>query len=270
MFIDQPIGVGFSHGASSSPSPSTVGTSIDAAKDVWTFLQIFLNNEKFTDLKERELAIWTESYGGHYGPTFAAYFLDQNDAINAGTINGTILNLKYLGVGDGLTDPINQYPNYITYAVSNPYYPLVNESTINIAQTNWAKTGGCKDLIEQCNAANGTNAVCSSAQSYCNVQILSPLAGDYDVNYVLAKKPNPYPADFSEYLASIADAIGAEKEWQMRNLEVYSNFAATGDWMRSSVPSFEKVIDAGVRTLVYCGDADYILNYFGIEDMVSS
>lgn len=61
------------------------------------------------------------SYGGHYGPTFAAcvitfifslgaclitsprYFLSQNAAIAAGTISGLTLNLKVLGVGDGLT-----------------------------------------------------------------------------------------------------------------------------------------------------------------------
>lgn len=85
---------------------------------------------------------------------------------------------------------------------------------------------------------------------------------------MLAKKPDPYPADFSSYLETIQDQIGAEKTWEQTNTNVYSNFAATGDWMRSSVPDLEKVIDSGVRTLVYCGDADYILNYPGIEDMV--
>jgi hypothetical protein len=42
-------------------------------------------------------------YGGHYGPVFAAYFLSQNAAIAAGTINGITLNLKTLGIGDGFT-----------------------------------------------------------------------------------------------------------------------------------------------------------------------
>lgn len=43
------------------------------------------------------------SYGGHYGPAFAAFFLQQNAAIQAGTLKGTILNLKTLGIGNGLT-----------------------------------------------------------------------------------------------------------------------------------------------------------------------
>jgi hypothetical protein len=31
------------------------------------------------------------------------YFLQQNDAIRNGTVNGEIINLKVLGIGDGLT-----------------------------------------------------------------------------------------------------------------------------------------------------------------------
>lgn len=42
-------------------------------------------------------------YGGHYGPAFANFFLQQNAAIKAGTLKGTVINLKTLGVGNGLT-----------------------------------------------------------------------------------------------------------------------------------------------------------------------
>jgi hypothetical protein len=38
--------------------------------------------------------------------------------------------------------------------------------------------------------------------------------------------------------------------------------------MRTSKPLLETVIDAGVRTLIYDGDADYILNFKGVEAMV--
>ena len=66
------------------------------------------------------------------------HFLSQNEAIAKGTISGVPINLKFLGVGDGLTvgssyastacsvltvrdqDPLTQYPGYISYAASNP------------------------------------------------------------------------------------------------------------------------------------------------------
>ncbi|KAJ7452963.1 serine carboxypeptidase [Mycena galericulata] len=264
LYIDQPVGVGFSHGT------ETVGTSQEAAADVWTFLQIFLKDSRFSNLAANDLAIWTESYGGHYGPTFAAYFLSQNSAIAANTVSGITLNLKTLGIGDGLTDPISQYPGYITYAGSNPYHPLVSSSVIKRANTSWttAKTG-CKAQITACNTG-GSNSVCSAAQSFCNNDILSPLVGSYDVYYVLSPSDDPYPPDLTSYLASIETEIGAEVTWQETNDDVYDNFAATGDWMRSSLPDLELVINSGVRVTIYDGDADYILNFNGVEAMVAS
>jgi carboxypeptidase C (cathepsin A) len=263
LFIDQPVGVGFSHGT------MDVGTSEEAAADVWTFLQIFLSDSRFSSLQSHDLAIWTESYGGHYGPTFAAYFLSQNEAIAQGKISGITLNLKTLGVGDGLTDPLSQYPGYITYAGSNPYHTLVSSSTIARANSSFLSSTGCKEQITACNA-NGSNSVCSKAQSFCNDNILSPLAGNYDVYYILATNPDPYPPDLTSYLQTIETKIGAESTWQETNNDVYDNFAATGDWMRSSAPDLETVINAGVRVVVYDGDADYILNFNGVEAMVNN
>lgn len=55
LYIDQPVGVGFSHG------DLKVGTSLAAAEDVWTFLQIFLSDKRFAHLRFNKLALWTES-----------------------------------------------------------------------------------------------------------------------------------------------------------------------------------------------------------------
>ena len=48
------------------------------------------------------------------------------------------------------------------------------------------------------------------------------------------------------------------------------NSAATGDWMHNSRPNLETVIDSGVRTVVFDGDADFILNFNGVEAMVDA
>ncbi len=55
LFIDQPVGVGFSHG------DIKVNTSQEAASDIWTFMQIFLSNPRFAKYQQNNLAIWTES-----------------------------------------------------------------------------------------------------------------------------------------------------------------------------------------------------------------
>ena len=55
LYIDQPVGVGFSHGT------TTVGTSQAAASDVWKFLQIFFADSRFSKYSTNKLALWTES-----------------------------------------------------------------------------------------------------------------------------------------------------------------------------------------------------------------
>ena len=168
-------------------------------------------------------------------------------------------------------DPLSQYPGYISYAASNPYHALVSSSTITRANASWSESGGCKDLITSCYSTSNTTT-CSRAQSFCNSNILSPLAGDWDVYYVPTEDPDPYPPDLTPYLSNsdLMSKIGAESEWEETNIRVYSNFAETGDWMHNSRPYLETVIDAGVRTLVYDGDADFILNFNGVEAMVDA
>jgi hypothetical protein len=41
----------------------------------WEFLQIWFADSRFSKYSSRDFGIWTESYGGHYGPTFAACVL---------------------------------------------------------------------------------------------------------------------------------------------------------------------------------------------------
>jgi hypothetical protein len=110
----------------------------------------------------------------------SSYFLSQNEAIDKGSVTGAKLNLQFLGVGDGLTDPINQYPGYVSYAASNPYHSLVSSSTLNRANSSLTS---CLSQITKCNNG-GSNSVCSSAQSFCNNNILSPLAGNWDVSVI--------------------------------------------------------------------------------------
>jgi carboxypeptidase C (cathepsin A) len=84
----------------------------------------------------------------------------------------------------------------------------------------------------------------------------------------LAKNPDPYPPNITDYLNSIRSKVGAATIWEESNDVVYDNFAATGDWIRTSKPYLENVINSGVRTLIFDGDADYILNLDGVEAMV--
>ncbi|KAI0945691.1 hypothetical protein AcW1_001853 [Taiwanofungus camphoratus] len=264
LYVDQPIGVGWSYGM------SNVTTTQQAAVDMWEFLQTFFADPRFSKYQWREFAFWTESYGGHYGPVFAAYFLQQNLAVVDGSISGVPLNLRYFGIGDGLTDPLSQYASFITYAASNPYYPLVSSSTISTVNTTWSEPGGCQDQITAC-YTNGTDAVCALAQKAANTQILQALSGVYDPFYILSLTPDAYPPNLSPYLGNttLMAQIGAMRKWRKIDGGVVAKLASTGDMMRDSSPDLETVVDAGVRTVIYVGDADYLSNYIGMEAMMN-
>ena len=84
------------------------------------------------------------------------------------------------------------------------------------------------------------------------------------------ENPDPYPPKLDSYLnnPTVTGKIGAQSTWQETNYGVFNLFGTTGDWIRSSSPDLELVINAGVRTVIYDGDADYICNYMGVEAMV--
>jgi carboxypeptidase C (cathepsin A) len=82
--------------------------------------------------------------------------------------------------------------------------------------------------------------------------------------------PDPYPHPIEPYLnlAEVTSKIGSEGTWAMSNNDIVYQFNLTGDYIRSKKIYLEAVIDAGVRTVLYDGDADYICNYIGFEAMV--
>lgn len=100
IYIDQPIGTGFSYGT------DTVNSTEAAAPFVWKAFQILFESKLFSKYASREYVscmplflghlirhmirfiFATESYGGHYGPSFVTYFDEQNALIAKGTIKG--------------------------------------------------------------------------------------------------------------------------------------------------------------------------------------
>lgn len=142
-----------------------------------------------------------------------------------------------------IQDPIAQYPGFISYSKTNPYYPLVSDSTIKAANKSYYLPGGCRDQVReisflplayltriqilQC-AKTGTNSACGKAQSTCNNNILSPLSGLWDVYYVLDRNPSSYLPDFADWLNNQAPRIGANGTWSVSSPIIYNNFFSTG------------------------------------------
>ena len=95
IFIDQPVGTGFSYG-------DTYLTSMSEASEEFTY---FLGKlwDKYTDLEGKDLYMTGESYAGKYLPYFSNKLLEKNDDLN--TIK---YNFKAVLMGDPYTAPLTQ------------------------------------------------------------------------------------------------------------------------------------------------------------------
>lgn len=78
----------------------------------------------------REFNLFTESYGGHYGPAFFNYFYNQNLKIENGSMPGYPLNFNSLGIINGIIDEYAGNMSHLvelsltlTRSVQAGYYP---------------------------------------------------------------------------------------------------------------------------------------------------
>ena len=224
-----------SRSSSFSYGNDDASSTVTAAPFVWKLLQAFYT--QFPQYENRNFGVFTESYGGHYGPEFASYFESQNAAIAAGTVSGHKIPLVALGINNGWFDPILQYKAYIDYSFGNPYRPIIN-STQRTAYTN-RYTANCLPALKQCSSITGADPACMNADNVCYGQIEGPLttAADFDVYDIRAPSndPNP-PSTYVSYLQdpAVAKAIGAQSKYQECPNAPYNKFAATGDGMSSS------------------------------------
>ncbi|KAL1881267.1 hypothetical protein Daus18300_001119 [Diaporthe australafricana] len=267
LYVDQPIGTGFSYGDDEATS------TVTAAAYVWTFLQNFY--AAFPDYESRDFGLWTESYGGHYGPEFAAYFEAQNAKIAAGTLTGEKVNLVALGINNGWIDPVLQYQAYPIFAYNNTYKQLITSSQYSSYMSAYTKK--CVPALASCTGLTGNNNACLSGDNTCRAAVESPIenANDFNVYDVLepsSSQSTDPPETYVDYLqsSSVMTAIGAQTTYGECPDTPYNKMVGSGDEARSFLEPLSEVVRSGVNVLIWAGDLDWICNWYGSQLVVNS
>ena len=134
----------------------TANSTSAAAPNFYLTLQAFLG--AFPQYASNGVYFTTESYGGHYGPVFSRYILEQNQKNASGTAH---VDLRGLLIGNGWFDPILQYEAYYRYISNysttvdegvNGYGLHYNESIDNYVKNNFYGSNNCLDQLKACNA----------------------------------------------------------------------------------------------------------------------
>ena len=142
VFLDQPVGVGYSY----SSDNSMVNTSPTASVDVWSFLELFLI--RYPKYAKAPFHLAAESYGGIFAPNIAALIQQKNKEFYLSPSSNPRINLASVIIGNGLTDPYVQFGSVPDYACKGPY-PVFEADSFQCSAL-YSKASTCQRLIQAC------------------------------------------------------------------------------------------------------------------------
>ncbi|CAK63195.1 unnamed protein product (macronuclear) [Paramecium tetraurelia] len=237
LFVDQPLRVGMS----GAKDGFVVSNTETAAKYFANFLRVLYN--KHTILQRTQLYIMGESFAGHYIPAIAIQILTQKL---------TIVNFKGVAIGDGWTQPFQQFSQYASY--------LYTIGTITERQFK----------IIQNNIAIGQNAILDGNMKLAYKQF-DLLSDDETIN--MAGGINVY--NFRQYQGQDIEDTSHER---FLNFYLKTQFKApttktqfegcdgpTFDAFALDIPTSRKgdievLLESNIKVLLFNGQLDYIVN----------
>ncbi|KAH3673537.1 hypothetical protein WICMUC_003644 [Wickerhamomyces mucosus] len=253
IFLDQPVGVGYSYG------DEKVSTTYAAAKDVFIFLELFY--QKFPQFIKNDFHIAGESYAGHYIPAIASEIINHADRS---------FELTSVLIGNGITDSLVQDKYYQPMACGlGGYKKVLDDDACDKMEKDYPR---CARLVEACYSSK-IAFTCVPATIYCSDVLLGPYEKTglnyYDIRSACESDNGLcYNGidNVEQYLnlPYVQEALGSEVEkFSGCNDEVFSNFAYTGDESKPLQSYITELLDKGYPVLIYAGDKDFICNWLG-------
>ncbi|XP_068645712.1 serine carboxypeptidase-like 34 [Aristolochia californica] len=283
LFLDSPVGVGFSYSNTTSDLES-LGDKI-TAKDSYTFLVNWF--KRFPQYKSHDFYLSGESYAGHYVPQLAEVILDENKK----TRKDNYINLKGFIIGNGWIDWETDQNGFVDYAwshamISDESHKEIkkkcNFSLSNPGQICWDAMVPINDLFDIIDMYNIYSPLCPDQNLTFSASMLSSRAlklqhgknnlsrrlRGYDPCYVAHARTYFNRQDVQEALH--ANVTNIPYPWDTCS-SVNENWTDAPD---STLPTIKKLIDAGLRVWLYSGDTDgvvpvtstrYTINKLGLK-----
>jgi len=211
-----------------------------------------------------------ESFAGHYIPAVTHRIFEGNQKLAAGDIK---IDLKGMGIGNGLTDPQEQYKWYPDMMCNGGegHAPAVINSSVTCAALH-AAVPACELALKGCNS--GISAIssksCGAAFTLCGLAFNAPYQSTgmnpYDQRIKCDKPPLCY--DMSNDVKFLNDKdvqkqLGVNMTFESCNFEVNHGFMF--DFMKNYHQLIPPMLAAGIDVLIYAGDQDFVCNWLGNE-----
>jgi len=252
LFVDQPAGTGFSYANSEYVKNQSM-----VAVEMFTFLQKFF--KAYPQFAKSKFYITGESYAGHYIPAVAAYILDKN-----GDGRFPVINLQGIAIGDGLVDPVSMAKSWGPFLYA---HNLISSSALQ--QTQEQFYGACLPDI--------TRGDYAEAFYDCNEVLQIALSAAGDLNVYDIREPCSYPplcydlSAITRYLnlPSTRRKLGVgDRQWQPCSAAAYAPFE-TKDFEYSYRFDLPRILK-WVPVLIYNGDFDLVVDFYGTSEMLDT
>ncbi|CAR25290.1 carboxypeptidase C [Lachancea thermotolerans CBS 6340] len=256
IFLEQPLGVGFSYG------DERVASTNAAGKDVFIFLELFF--QEFPQFRSNDFHIAGESYAGHYIPEIAHQIAVVHESDKT-------FNLTSIMIGNGITDSLVQYDYYEPMACGRGGYKAV------ITEEECAKMRNqmprCRALNNACYSSSSTFA-CIAAGAYCENMAMSAYTKTglnvYDIRSPCETEEGglcyaglSYVEDYLNQ-PEVQVALGSDvSNFTGCSNEVGLAFLLTGDNNRPFQQYVAELVNRDIPVLLYAGDKDFICNWLG-------
>ncbi|KAG3002173.1 hypothetical protein PC128_g22714 [Phytophthora cactorum] len=233
VWVDIPVNSGFSY---STVAEDDEFTDERVTESVFLFLQGFL--KKHHELQGRELFLVGESYGGHFVPSVAHYIWKKQGEhlFYPASPDSIPINLRGIAIGNALTDPVETFAHFVDMA-DNPYnVTLVNETQLAAMQ---AASPVCRSLMTECQT---NTSRCAEAGSFCISTQWTPPLRELWNPYDIRQKCDTALTNMSACMPKVPTTKGY-----------------------LDLPKVADLLNAGLRVLMYVGDADLLCNFYAIE-----
>ncbi|GAB4840404.1 hypothetical protein Ancab_021172 [Ancistrocladus abbreviatus] len=235
LFLDNPIGTGFSIAASPKEIPSD---QYGVARHLFIAIKSFISLDP--SFKSRPIYITGESYAGKYAPAIGFYIL----MVNSKLPDSEKVKLAGVAIGNGLTDPKTQV---MTHALNAYFTGLINEkqkTQLEFAQLQAVKLVDAKIWGEATDARNRLLDM---------LQDMTGLATLFDM-----RRKIPYQSQLVEEFLSgveVKKALGVNESMVWKECSDVVEAALHEDVMKSVRFMVERLLRQ-TKVLLYQGQCD--------------
>ncbi|KAJ5909026.1 hypothetical protein N7495_001708 [Penicillium taxi] len=268
LFVDQPVGTGFSY--------ANTDSYLHELNEMSAHFMIFLEKffETFPEYERDDIYLAGESYAGQHIPYIAKAIQERNRAAEK---NGTTQwPVKGLLIGNGWISPAEQYPSYFEYAQRENLIQQGTETykaveAMNTVCLSKLETGENKNKLslDECEAVLQNMLALTRDEKTCYNMYDVRLTDEYPscgMNWP------PDLVNVEPYLqrADVVKALNINPAkrtgWQECSGLVSNVFKAA-----HSVPAKQflpDLIESGINVLLFSGDKDLICNHIGTETLI--